>query len=184
MHDKRIPEPWLQFLKDIDSRIDTEVIFHCFGGFAIKLLFGLPRETSDVDVLAALVRDKYSELVSIAGRESALNREHGVYLDLVSTIAVVPDNYDERLIKIDTPFLDKIRLYVMEPHDIVLAKLGRNSPKDIQDVIYLAKAVKLDTKLLRRRYTEELLPYVIGPEERENGKLEFWLETIQEIQSS
>ena len=184
MHDKTIPEPWLQFLKDIDNQIDTEVIFHCFGGVAIKLLFGLPRETSDVDVLAALVRDRYSELVSIAGKESALNKKHGVYLDLVSTIAVVPDNYDERLIKIDTRFLEKIRLYVMDPHDIVLAKLGRNSPKDIQDVIYLAKAANLDTKLLRQRYTEELLPYTIGPEVRETGKLEFWLEMIQEVQSS
>lgn len=184
MQAKAIPEPWRQFLIETDQQLEADVTFHCLGGFAITLLFGLPRETSDVDVLAALVKESYSELRLIAGKGSELNAKYGVYLDLVSTIAVVPDSYDERLIEIDTPYLKRVRLYVMEPHDIVLAKLGRNSPKDIQDVMYLAKAANLDTDLLNERYTDELLPYVIGPEIRETGKLRFWIETIEEIQSS
>src|SRR4051794_4827502 len=96
----RVPDPWLSFLADIDGRLDSNVTFHCFGGFAIELLFGLPRETSDVDVLAAVVRDQYTQLFSVAGRGSALNMQYGLYLDLVSTIAIIPDDYDKRLIPI------------------------------------------------------------------------------------
>lgn len=148
MQDRSIPEPWLSFLKEIDGSIGSEVSFHCFGGFAISLLFGLPRETSDVDVLASAVREQDAELSEVAGRGSYLNKRFKVYLDLVGAIAVVPDNYEERLIPIDLAAFRHIRLYTLEPHDILLAKLGRDAPKDIQDVRYLAKAANLDTALL------------------------------------
>jgi|ERR1035437_8237102 hypothetical protein len=180
MPGKQIPEPWKSFLKEIDDSIGSEVSFHCFGGFAIKLLFGLPRETSDVDVMAAVIRDQYAELLDLAGKDSALHNKHKVHLDLVGAIAVVPDDYQKRLIPITSTGFKKIRLYVMEPHDIVLAKLGRDHPKDIQDVEYLAQVAKLDTDLLRERYRTELSHNVIGPPKRMVGRLEYWIGVIEE----
>jgi len=179
-----IPEPWLSFLKEIDDSIESEVSFHCFGGFAITLQFGLTRETSDIDVMAAVARDQYKELFDLAGKDSPLNEKHKVYLDLVGAIAVVPDDYQERLIPIvSTPFKN-VRLYVMEPHDIILAKLGRDHPKDIQDVEYLASVTELDTRLLKDRYQTELSHNVIGPPERMAGRLEYWIGVINERRAS
>lgn len=184
MPTKEIPEPWLSFLKEIDESLDTEISFHCFGGFAITMLFGLPRETSDVDVVGAIVRDRQNELQAIAGKGSSLHNRHKVYLDLVGTIAVIPDGYEDRLIELKTTSLNHIRLYAMEPHDIILAKLGRDAPKDVQDAMHLAKVAELDTELLRLRFLSELRPYVIGPPEREDGKLNYWIRMIDEIRSS
>ena len=184
MANKDIPEPWLSFLKEIDQSLESEIPFHCFGGFAITMLFGLPRETADMDVVGAVVRDQHDELQRIAGKGSSLHQKHKVNLDLVGTIAVLPDSYEDRLIPIETGFLNRIRLYSMEPHDIILAKLGRDAPKDNHDVRYLAKVAELDTELLRSRYRSELYPYVIGPPERSDRTLEHWIQMIEEIQAA
>ncbi len=122
MPDNRVPEPWLTFLTEIDESLDSEVQFHCFGAFAIVCLFGLPRPTEDVDILSALVRNNYQELFELAGKGSALHEKYGIYLDLVGGIAVVPDDYAERLTDITPSKFVNIRLLVMEPHDIVLTK--------------------------------------------------------------
>jgi len=180
MPNKPIAEPWLSFFKEIDRSLDSEILFHCFGGFAIDYLYGLPRSTSDADVIGMVIRPHYNHLIKLAGEGSALHKKFGVYLDPVGTLAVVPDTYDERLIEITPPSFNYLRLYVMEAHDIVLSKLGRNAPHDIEDVKYLAKAAKLDTAVLRERYENELKPYVIGPPERADRTLELWIEMIEE----
>lgn len=182
MPTKEIPEPWFSFLQEIDESLTSEVSFHCFGGFAIAMLYGLPRETSDVDVVAAVLRDSYEGLQTIAGKGSKLHQKYMIYLDLVGTIAVLPDNYDDRLIQVETSTFHSIRLLVMEPHDIILAKLGRDAPKDIQDVMYLAKVAEIDTDVLRSRYRSELYPYVIGPPGRSDQTLDYWIRVIEEVQ--
>lgn len=182
MPTRDIPEPWMSFLNEIDKSLTGSVSFHCFGGFAITMLYSLPRETSDVDIVAAVVRDKHEELQAVAGKGSRLHGKHGIYLDLVGTIAVLPDGYDDRLIAIETSSFDNLRLFVMEPHDIILAKLGRDAPKDVQDVMYLAKVAEIDTDLLRSRYRTELYPYVIGPPERSDRTLDYWIRMIEEVQ--
>ena len=184
MSDKTIPEPWLSFLTEIDSSIESEVSFHCFGAFAITLLYGLPRATSDVDVMSAAVGNHYDELETLAGKNSALHKKHRVYLDLVGSIATVPDHYEHRLISISPTTFEKIKFYVMEIHDIILSKLNRNSPKDIQDVQHLAKVSEIDTQFLRERYQQELRHNVIGPPSRVDHTLEMWIEVIEEHRSS
>ncbi len=182
MANRPIPEPWLSFLQEIDDSLESEVSFHCFGGFAITLLYDLPRETSDIDIMATVVKSEYESLLKTAAEGSSLHKKHKVYLDLVGAIANVPDDYEGRLIKIDSPFA-KIRLFVMEPHDIVLSKLGRNAPKDIQDVKYLANVADLNTDLLETRYQNELRHNMIGPIERADGTLRYWIRTINELRS-
>jgi hypothetical protein len=44
-------EPWKSFFAEIDAALSQEVSLHCLGGFVAKILFDLPRETADVDVL-------------------------------------------------------------------------------------------------------------------------------------
>ncbi|MEQ1605939.1 MAG: DUF6036 family nucleotidyltransferase [Pyrinomonadaceae bacterium] len=179
---KPIPEPWQSFLAEIDSSLDSEVAFHCFGGFAIDYLFGLPRATADVDVMSGVVGSHYQELLSLAGKGSPLHENHGVYLDLVGTVAVVPDDYESRLSEISTSFT-YLKLFVMDPHDIVLSKVSRDAPQDRADVTYLAKAANLNVNLLRLRYGVELRPYIIGRTSYVDQTMALWTEMIEELQN-
>jgi hypothetical protein len=51
MPPEKLPEPWCSFFGEIDAALNQELILHCLGGFVAKILYDLPRETSDVDVL-------------------------------------------------------------------------------------------------------------------------------------
>lgn len=46
-----IPEPWLSFLVEADRAMGQPVTVHCFGGFSLMALWGLPRPTADVDFI-------------------------------------------------------------------------------------------------------------------------------------
>ena len=63
----------------------------------------------------------------------------------------------------------------LEVHDLVLAKLGRNSPRDRSDVEFLARKGALDRKLLENRFETELRPYLLN-EARESLTMKLWLE--------
>ena len=55
-------DPWQSFFAEIDAALNQEVTFHCLGGFVAKILYDLPRETSDVDIYFQLPRIKKSTL--------------------------------------------------------------------------------------------------------------------------
>ncbi len=68
MTNKPFSEPWQSFFREIDEALDVETHFHCFGGFAIAALFGLPRPTEDVDIVSAVVRNNYEQLHALASK--------------------------------------------------------------------------------------------------------------------
>jgi hypothetical protein len=72
-----------------------------------------------------------------------------------------------------------LRLFALDPYDLALTKLGRNSQRDREDVFYLARAVPFDIEILRARYGE-MRPYLANPE-REDLTLLLWIEAIQEM---
>lgn len=69
-----------------------------------------------------------------------------------------------------------IRLLVLDPYDLILSKLSRNSGKDQEDVKYLTRTQQLDPNVLRERYENELKYQSIGPPERGDNTLKFWIE--------
>lgn len=172
-------EPWRTFLAELDARAEHDVQLHCCGGFVVTVVYGLARTTADLDVLAAIPFDQLRELASIAGRGSRLHRAHGIYLDVV-TIATLPDSYDERLTELYPGRFQHLRLLVLDPYDLVLAKLTRNADRDRGDLEYLASAVPLDPAILRDRYQREMRGY-LGIPEREDLTLDLWIEIIEEI---
>lgn len=173
-----IPEPWSSFLSEIDAGISEEVEFHCLGGFVVTVVYGFERPTADVDVLAVVPRGEVERLIDLAGRDSALHRKHGLYLDLV-TVATVPEDYEERLVEIAAGAFKRIRLFALDPYDLALAKLERNIQRDRDDVKHLARTTPLDMKMQRYRYERELRPYLGNPE-REDLTLRLWVESVEE----
>ena len=178
MRPKVLHEPWHTFFEALDRELSVPCDLHCFGGFVLAEHYGVARATIDVDVVAVRGAD-VAEIARRAGRGSPLHRRHRAYVDVV-TIAEVPDDYESRLIDMNVQCLTHVRLLAFERHDLVLAKLARNTDRDREDVVALARGPGLDTALLRSRYREELRPTLSRPD-REDLTLDLWIEMIAEV---
>lgn len=169
-----LPPRWKAFLSEVDELLDTSVELHCLGGFVLGALYGLPRPTGDVDYIAAIPSGSVTALERTAGQGSALNERHGLYLQHV-TVADVPENYADRLTELFPGSFPRLRLLALDVHDLILAKLVRNSPIDLEDAKFLAKAGKLEESVLKERYEQELRPNLAN-ERRHDLTLKLWLE--------
>jgi hypothetical protein len=175
---KPLHEPWRSFLREVDRQLSQLTELHCLGGFVIAEYYGLTRATGDIDILESRGTHR-AILAKLAGKGSRLHERYRIYFDVV-TVADVPQDYESRL---STVFQDRfrhLRLLALERHDLVLAKLARNSDRDREDVALLARDVGLDVAVLRSRYKEELRPY-LGVPGREDLTLSLWIEIIEEV---
>lgn len=172
------PEPWHSFLQELDAAARGETWLDCAGGFVITLLYGLTRPTADVDVLSIAPQEQRESILGAAGRGSLLHKKYGLYLDYV-TVATLPENYQERRVEMFPGGFQHLRLLALDPYDLALAKLERNSQRDRDDVKHLARTVRFDLGVLRERYEQELRPYLASPQ-REDLTLQLWIEAIEE----
>ena len=178
MPSKSIPEPWQSFLADIDAALNEKVELHCLGGFVVNVMYGLARPTGDVDVIAVTPQSEIESLLTIGDEGSELHRKHKVYLQFVG-VATVPDSYEERLTEIASRSFRHLRLFSLDPYDLALSKLERNTQRDRDDVRHLARTVPLSLTTLQKRYQKELRPYLGNPD-REDLTLRLWLDAIEE----
>ncbi|MGH9473141.1 MAG: DUF6036 family nucleotidyltransferase [Terriglobales bacterium] len=174
-----MPEPWLSLLGEIERCTDSNIDLVCIGGFAVTVAYGAPRTTADLDVLWTIHSPTATATLALAERGSELHRRFGVYIDRVS-VATPPCNYEERLRGIFPGAFARLRLFLPDAYDLALLKLDRNLQRDREDAKWLARTASLDLDELRRRYREELRPYLVGPVERHDLTLNLWVEMIQE----
>jgi hypothetical protein len=87
-----LSEPWRSFLLDLDHELEGMTELHCFGGFVVAEYFGLMRPTADIDIIEATGATDLKALAALAGKGSALAKQHHVYLDIV-TVATVPEEW-------------------------------------------------------------------------------------------
>lgn len=182
MRTELIPEPWRAFLADIDAALLEAVSLHCLGGFAVSLFYGVARPTRDVDVVDVRPHHLKQWLATIAGPGSTLAKKHKVYLQIV-TVATLPESYEERLVEVALAAFRKLRLFVLEPHDLVLSKLSRNSEVDTEDVLQLDETQHLDLEVLAIRYQSELRPHLLGEVRQHDLTLKLWVDAITERRS-
>jgi hypothetical protein len=148
------------------------------GGFVMTMLYGLDRPTADVDVLPIGSNAATESLISLAGQGSKLHKKYRVYLQVVG-VAQVPVNYEDRLTEMFPETFNHLRLFALDPYDLALSKLERNTQRDRDDVKHLARILSLDLKLLQERYQKELRPDLGNPD-REDLTLKLWIEVIEE----
>jgi len=67
----------------------------------------------------------------------------------------------------------------LDPYDLALSKLERNSQKDRDDVRFLARSIPFDLNILQERYTTELR-WQLGVPKREDLTMQLWLDAIRE----
>jgi hypothetical protein len=173
-----IPEPWLSFLRELDSAVDAEVRLHCIGGFVITMVYGFSRPTADLDVVEISPRDAARAMLELGMQGGALHRKYRLYLDHVG-VAHVPEDYEDRLKEIFSGTFRNLRLFALDPYDLALSKLERNIQRDRDDVKHLARTVPLDLEVLKERYYKELR-WQLGNSEREDLTLRLWIEAIEE----
>lgn len=156
----RPAEPWLSFLTDLDAALDAPADFHCIGGFVVSQYYGFARETADLDVLTVIPREAGDRVAQLAGKGSALQKKHRVYIDRVGIANHLAD-YETRLVRVFALW-PRVRLWALEPHDLALTKLERSNDRDIRDVIFLAQAGLITQSALVARFETELEPYITG----------------------
>ncbi len=152
----------------------------CIGGFAVTVAYGAPRTTADLDVLWTIHNPTATATLALAERGSGLHRRFGVYIDRVSVVTP-PCNYEGRCAEsFPAHSPGCVCPSVPDAYELALLKLDRNLQRDREDAKWLARTASLDLDELRRRYREELRPYLVGPVERHDLTLNFWVEMIQE----
>jgi hypothetical protein len=154
-HSSQVPEPWNSFLTELDREATEETRLDCMGGFVVTLLYGLPRSTSDLDVLLIAPREQRASLLELGARGSPLHRKYKIYLDYVG-VAKVPEDYEDRLTEMFPSAYKHLRICALDPYDLALSKLERNIQRDRDDVKHLADSIPLDLKILKERYEKEL----------------------------
>jgi Nucleotidyltransferase of unknown function (DUF6036) len=114
----------------------------------------------------------------VRGRGLPFHEKHKVYLQKV-TVANLPDSHADRLTEMFAGTFRRLRLFALDPYDLALSKLERNSPRDREDVLHLARVVPLDLDTLRTRDQDEMQP-CLGNVDREDLTLELWIEMVEE----
>ena len=172
----KIPEPWFGFLREVDRALGQPTEVRCLGGFVLRVLWDLPRPTGDVDFIEIDPVTASAELLRIAGEGSELESRYRLRFHRV-TIAECPEGYASRLVDITPRSFRRLRLLAFEVHDLVLAKLARNSPRDREDVAFLVAKGALNRELLSERFEAELCPYVLNGA-RDTANLKLWLDEL------
>lgn len=119
-----IPEPWLSFLRELDSAVHEEVRLDCMGGFVVSMVYGFSRPTGDLDVLEIAPREAGRPMLELGMQGGALHKRYKIYLDFVG-VAHVPENYEDRLTEISPNVFKHLRLLALDPYDLALSKLER-----------------------------------------------------------
>ena len=169
-----LPSPWREFLSEVDGQLAEAVVLHCHGGFVAALHYGLPRTTSDLDYLEIAPRNAQGLIERLGGQASLLTKKYGVYLQHVP-LTSAPESYADRLIALFPGQFQYLRLFALDPYDLALSKLSRNTAVDREDVEYLAKTIPLDPQVLRQRYRDELRAIMLGDLEVHDQTLEMWI---------
>jgi hypothetical protein len=175
---REVPEPWLSFLRELDSAVREEVRLDCMGGFVITMVYGFSRLTGDLDVLEIAPREARRPMLELGMQGGPLHKKYKIYLDHVG-VAHVPENYEDRLSQMFPRAFRHLRLFALDPYDLALSKLERNLQRDRDDVKHLARTVPLDLEVLRDRYQKELR-WQLGNPEREDLTLRLWIEALKE----
>ena len=173
------PSPWKEFLQALDAKMTEACTLPILGGFAVTQQYGISRPTADIDVLDVAPPHAVDFLIRTAGKGSPLAIEHKVYLDFVG-IANPPYEYESRLCPMYPGAFKRLRLLVMDPYDIALTKLKRDSDKDFQDILQLAQKIPFDLELFQRRYIEELRDNTTGKAEDNDTTFHRWIQAILE----
>lgn len=124
------PTPWRSFLGELDGLLKASVELRCLGGFVVTQQYGIGRETSDIDFIAAIAQSPHDDVEALAGLKSKLHRKYRLDMQYVG-VATPPAEYASRLTRMfpSAPW-KQLKLFALHATDIALSKLERNAERD------------------------------------------------------
>ncbi len=149
----------LAFLKSLDEHLrqDREIELFLGGGAAILLAYDGKLATVDVDCIGQK-SGLLLELSELSKKGSEIHRLTKLYLDVVPPGLFPSDlGWRNRTVPVNVPELRRIKLRVLEVHDLIISKLKRFAGKDRQDVRDLCGRTEVNVETLRSRYREARL---------------------------
>ncbi len=98
---------------------------------------------------------EHTDLIDgVIGELSPFDETFGYYADGVDkTTAILPDGWENRLVKIENDNTNNIVGWCLEPHDLMVSKLYAGREKDIDFVSVAIDADIVDIDLIRSRIT-------------------------------
>jgi hypothetical protein len=144
------------FFGEIDRRWPPRdrVRLHVIGSTALVLQTSYERGTKDSDVFETIdiTPETKAELLEIAGLNSELHRKFNLYLDVVANgipfLPQVPSWHPAA----DLADLLNIEIVVLDVIDVVVSKLKRFSPNDIDDIVAMVDRGFVDHDVLVKRF--------------------------------
>lgn len=157
----------VEFLKTLDEKTTKRITLIAVGGTAMTLL-DIKKSTRDIDFTAPT--EDYHEFKRILNRTP-----HGFEIHLWPDGTVfsqfLPDDYEDKSITITE--LKHITLKALNPIDIVVTKIGRLDPRDLEDIEDCIRKKGLLKNQIKER--AEKIQYV-GKEETYKTNLKHVLE--------
>lgn len=149
-------ENFLQLIADLDREIELFAI----GGTAM-VIKNIKESTKDIDFLTTLDYNTLKELFTLAGLEEIDDsklcnkwyldkRRIDVFFDEFIMGIALPNDWKK--ISEHIKDIGKLKLYILNWYDVIITKIARSEPRDIEDVLEIIKTQKIDFNKLKRRY--------------------------------
>lgn len=125
------------------------------GGSAVVIAYAGDCYTRDIDT--------YNQIDHI--KPAYLRAKEKTQLDIPlnpSSVADAPYRFEERLQEYCTEFLQKLKIFIPEKHDLVLMKVLRAEDQDIQHIKEIEANYPLDYTTLLSRFLHEMSHVVIN----------------------
>lgn len=130
----------LAFLTAIDEALAAAAsgatldVYH-IGRSALVWEYDYTATTADIDILQPKGRPDLVEVaIKLFGRDTDGSKAHGLYLDVVNeALPPMPGGYERRAKRVEGPW-KVLKVYHLDPHDLVASKLRRFAPKDRADI--------------------------------------------------
>ncbi|HEY4177527.1 MAG TPA: DUF6036 family nucleotidyltransferase [Kofleriaceae bacterium] len=140
-----------RFLRAVDKHLVAPAKIKVIGGTAASLGYGADETTVDIDLYQSSTPD-LQHAASLAREETGLEVPIGN-----STVADIPHDAEDRLVR-QLPELQKLEVWVLEKHDLVLSKVIRWADTDTRQVRQLEN---LSYDVLIVRFESEMR-HVVG----------------------
>lgn len=158
----------IKFLEELDRLLTAKFDLYIIGGGSITLFYDHQNRTVDIDAV-----EVGKEIITIAGKKSALAQKHKVYIQKVSEIGFSsPKDWRNKAKAVESLKLKNLKIFVADIHDVVLGKFARLEPRDRKDISDLYNKGLIDVVYLLQRLNQNKKE-LMKQKYKNNAKLAF-----------
>ncbi|NCC62170.1 MAG: hypothetical protein EOM12_14800 [Verrucomicrobiae bacterium] len=165
----------LKILKEVDCRMDKRIDLTLYGRAAIQLGYRNPPKDTllslDVDAIfwngQAEWLNEQTLFWDVIEQVNQCLASDGLYISHFFTEdqVILKSNWKENRLKLDLPF-EMLEVYRLSDIDLLLSKLMRDDPQDLQDALFIIQASHLTERQIREAMKSARIPEVADIQEQ------------------